>query len=326
MNPLQKKCVIATAGCHLLLLVILFIGPGFFTRTPPPPDELPTLKMIPVDAIESALPTASARATPQVTKPVTPPPQANPPPEPKPEPPAPKPEPPKPEPKPEVAPEPAPHPKPAPDPKPVKTPEPDEPDQTKPTEEPDPVVKPPTKPPHRVVVDLTPHEVKQVKKPKPDHSKEAAEAAEAEAQAQAEARAAAKAARRRALAMKALNQLNESLRDGLTSRTEVDNPKESGESKVNYGQIVKNMYENAWNPPDSADNDEASPKVHVVIARDGTVIEAHIIEPSGDKALDDSVQRTLDRVRFIRPFAEGATEEKRSYNISFNLKAKRMLG
>ncbi len=30
MNRLQKKCVIATAGFHLLLLVILFVGPAFF--------------------------------------------------------------------------------------------------------------------------------------------------------------------------------------------------------------------------------------------------------------------------------------------------------
>jgi len=30
MNRLQKKCVLATAGFHLLLLVILFVGPAFF--------------------------------------------------------------------------------------------------------------------------------------------------------------------------------------------------------------------------------------------------------------------------------------------------------
>jgi hypothetical protein len=30
MNRLQKKCVIVTAGIHLLLLVILMVGPAFF--------------------------------------------------------------------------------------------------------------------------------------------------------------------------------------------------------------------------------------------------------------------------------------------------------
>ena len=34
MNRLQKKCFIATMGFHLLLLVILLVGPGFFTTKP----------------------------------------------------------------------------------------------------------------------------------------------------------------------------------------------------------------------------------------------------------------------------------------------------
>jgi hypothetical protein len=42
--------------------------------------------------------------------------------------------------------------------------------------------------------------------------------------------------------------------------------------------------------------------------------------------VDASVQRTLDRVKFIAPFPEGATEKERTYIINFNLKAKRMLG
>ena len=103
-------------------------------------------------------------------------------------------------------------------------------------------------------------------------------------------------------------------------------PGDSSQSYANYGQIVKSIYENAWIPPDSAENDEANPKVHVVIAADGSVISARIIEPSGDAAVDASVQRVLDRVRFIQPFPDGAKEKERAYNINFNLKAKRMLG
>ena len=64
----------------------------------------------------------------------------------------------------------------------------------------------------------------------------------------------------------------------------------------------------------------------MTIASDGTVISARIITPSGDAGVDASVQRTLDRVTFIAPFPEGATEKERTYIINFNLKAKRMLG
>jgi len=34
MNRLQKKCILATAGIHLLLLVILLVGPAFFEPAP----------------------------------------------------------------------------------------------------------------------------------------------------------------------------------------------------------------------------------------------------------------------------------------------------
>jgi hypothetical protein len=45
--------------------------------------------------------------------------------------------------------------------------------------------------------------------------------------------------------------------------------------------------------------------------------------PSGDEALDRSVQRTLERVRTIEPFETGAKEEQRTYTINFNLQTGR---
>jgi outer membrane biosynthesis protein TonB len=56
------------------------------------------------------------------------------------------------------------------------------------------------------------------------------------------------------------------------------------------------------------------------------VISAHIITPSGDNGVDATVQRTLNRISFIRPFPAGTTDKERTYIINFNLKAKRMLG
>ena len=37
MNRQQKKCLIATVGFHLLLILILVVGPGFFSRPPDHP-------------------------------------------------------------------------------------------------------------------------------------------------------------------------------------------------------------------------------------------------------------------------------------------------
>src|SRR5208337_655445 len=52
MNRLQKKCVIATTGCHLLLLVILFVGPAFFWARERP-DDTPVLDMISPSLVDS---------------------------------------------------------------------------------------------------------------------------------------------------------------------------------------------------------------------------------------------------------------------------------
>jgi len=102
-------------------------------------------------------------------------------------------------------------------------------------------------------------------------------------------------------------------------------PGDSSVAYANYAAVVKSVYEQAWVPPDTAQNDDANTKVTVTIASDGTVVSASIIAASGDAGVDASVQRTLDRVTFIAPFPEGAKEKERPYTINFNLKAKRML-
>lgn len=53
MNRLQKKCVLATAGFHLLLLVILLVGPAFFWSREKP-DDTPVLDVIPANLIDAA--------------------------------------------------------------------------------------------------------------------------------------------------------------------------------------------------------------------------------------------------------------------------------
>ena len=52
MNRLQTKCVIATAGIHLLLLVILFVGPAFFAPRHQE-DDSRILTVIPANLIDA---------------------------------------------------------------------------------------------------------------------------------------------------------------------------------------------------------------------------------------------------------------------------------
>ena len=81
MNRLQKKCVIGTAGIHLLLLVILFVGPAFFYAKPKA-DDLQVLDVIPANLIDAQFNSGVANATPPPPAPVVAPPTPQPPPTP----------------------------------------------------------------------------------------------------------------------------------------------------------------------------------------------------------------------------------------------------
>ena len=72
MNRLQKKCVIITVGIHLLLLLILMVGPAFF-YSKPKADDLPVLDVIPANLIDASFNSGVANAQPPPPAPVTPP-------------------------------------------------------------------------------------------------------------------------------------------------------------------------------------------------------------------------------------------------------------
>ncbi|MGA2854249.1 MAG: energy transducer TonB, partial [Verrucomicrobiota bacterium] len=63
MNRLQKKCVIATAGIHLLLLLILVFGSAFFSSRAKP-DDTQLLDVIPANLIDAAFNSGVRGATP----------------------------------------------------------------------------------------------------------------------------------------------------------------------------------------------------------------------------------------------------------------------
>ena len=72
MNRLQKKCVIATTGVHLLLIVILFVGPAFF-YSKPKADDLQVLDVIPANLIDAPFNSGVANAAPPPPAPAAPP-------------------------------------------------------------------------------------------------------------------------------------------------------------------------------------------------------------------------------------------------------------
>ena len=289
MNRLQKKCLIATAGLHLLLVLVLLFGSAFFTHHEKP-DETQLLDVIPPNVIDAAFNSGVKNAqapAPTPPQPPTPPkaavtPPTPPPPTPVPTPPAPtliqrveK----------------------------IFTPEPK---QLTPDEPSEPATKPKE---HKIKVDLTP-----VKRTTPKVTPDTSDA---------DAREAAKAAKQRARAIAAAAR---AIKDNASSATTVEMPGTGSVSYANYASVVKSIYERAWRAPDDTANDDANTRVSVTIGSDGTVISSRILDRSGDSKVDASVQRTLDNVNFVAPFPDGAKEKEKTFIINFNLKQKRMLG
>jgi protein TonB len=289
MNRLQKKCFIATAGFHLLLLVILFVGPAFFSPKPKV-DDSQVLDVIPANLIDAAFSSGVKRATPPPPTPVVTPPQPVPPP---------------------VITPPAPKPVVQPPPTPAPTfvervetffkPEPVKPAKPEPT----PVVKPAADKP-KIKVNLTPTvrtvpntTANTAKPPKPDNSEKPARAYVPDVS---------------------------GLRKGLSPSTKIDMPGNGEVAYAGYNQSVLSIYDAAWISPEGMATDEAVVKVRVTISRDGTVVSAEITEPSGDSKVDRSVQQTLNRVQRVRPFPEGAKDEQRTIEFNFRSKAKPLLG
>jgi len=126
---------------------------------------------------------------------------------------------------------------------------------------------------------------------------------------------------------RALRNAIRSLKNNLSSSTTVDMPGNSSVAYANYASAVKSIYDQAWAqvPLDSVASEDENVKARVVIASDGTVVSARIIDSSGDAALDTSVRKTLERVTFIAPFPEGTTDKQRTYTINFNPQLRKML-
>jgi len=279
MNRLQKKCFIVSLGIHLLLVVILLVGPAFLldnskSATPP----LTFIAAATVDAAVSGGGDNTVKSPPaELSAPPAPP-------------------------APVVAPAPVPPPvaERTPPPQIDRTPTPREtPREVKPPRTDAPVVESKSRT-HKI-----------------DISTQLVTGTSADVKAaQDAARKAAAAEKRRADA--ALGRAIAGIRGGVSGSTEVrmPGPGGGGVPYANFYSAVQTVYYNAWRQPN--DVPDVTVKVSVTIARDGTVISARIVTPSGNSSVDKSVQETIDRVKFAAPLPENTKEDQRDVQINFN--------
>ena len=285
VNRLQKKCFIASAGVHLLLLAILLIGPAFLSSKNKS-EEVPVIDFIPEKLFDAPLASGgnrNAKPAPAVAAAVQPPPQVQQ------KPPA------------------------------EKQREPDPPKATPKNQKPDPdSLEAKTEPKHRVLPISTEVVTRKTNTQSPSQKDSSTADNRAKERQLADARQ--KAAKQLATAAKVIGESTSS-----ATTIQEYGPGSDGPTSASYAAWVRKVYEDAWEEPKDTASDDAVTKVTVTILRSGEVLSARITRPSGDSQVDSSVRRTLDRVTFIRPFPEGAKESERTYIINFNLKAKRGL-
>jgi TonB family protein len=289
MNRLQKKCFVASAGVHLLMALILFIGPGFISSRSKQ-DELPILNFVPVKTVDELMSGGgNPNAKPPAPAPMQPPPQ------------------PQPQPQQALAQPPRPQPE--------KIHEPDPPKEIQPVKREEESFEPAKE---RKKIEISKTLVTRKKDSDPD--KKAREEAQVRQEARAEADARRKLARQFG---RAADRLGTEMSDATS--VELPGPGGGGVPYANWRQAIKSLYSNAWVLPEGAE-EEATTTASVTIARDGTVLSARITRRSGDTVADSSVQATLDRVRVAQPLPENVTEDQRTIIINFNVKAKQSLG
>jgi TonB family protein len=115
----------------------------------------------------------------------------------------------------------------------------------------------------------------------------------------------------------------EGLQQGFHQGTAVDVGGPGGVAYADYAQFVKQIYDDAWVLMDDLTADDGVALVKVTVTRDGRVTRAVIADRSGIRALDQSVQRALDKVTKLPPFPEGTKDFERTFTIQFSLKARR---
>jgi TonB family protein len=168
------------------------------------------------------------------------------------------------------------------------------------------------KPPHEIQPDYTPATVANQKK-----KVQTTATATDDSSSRADAR------RLQKRIAQSLDALATGVRNSGAKGTVVEMPGQGGgDAFAGYETVIYNVYFHAWNTPDGVADKLAGADVKIVVARDGTIISAEIINKSGEPALDKSVERVLRAVTRLPPFPASAHDEQRSYLIRFNLEAK----
>ncbi len=112
-----------------------------------------------------------------------------------------------------------------------------------------------------------------------------------------------------------------SLGKNLSGSTSFEMPGPGGAAYAPYGSYLMAFYKLRWKKPTTLSVDHGVVEAEITVQRNGRVSAFRLVNPSGIRALDDSVREVLDRNRDLRPLPEGTTDPERRITIRFDLSA-----
>jgi TonB family protein len=297
MNRLQKKCFVFSVGMHCLLAVILFGSAAFRNRTEE--TDAPILTLVPANILDKAgvgggEPASANHAPPAQLLP-----------------------------QPQVQP-PAPRARTEPQvvvPQPVRREDRQKPQEEKEETHPVAAIENSTPRPSK---QHSPHEIHPTFTPAArttDHTK----TKPVEASSQVSARS---DAHRLNEIEKSLDHLASGVQTSGAEKTVVEVPGIGGGGEVfaGYRDVVRIAYYRAWVAPENGARNSTLPEARIEVARDGSIISAELVGPSGETSLDKSILRALQAVTKLPPFPPSSHDERRTFRIQFSLDLKEASG
>jgi TonB family protein len=107
----------------------------------------------------------------------------------------------------------------------------------------------------------------------------------------------------------------------LSGSTSFEMPGPGGAAYAPYGSYLMAFYKLRWKKPTTLNVDHGEVEAEITVQRNGRVSAFKLVNPSGIRALDDSVREVLERNRDLRPLPDGTTDTERRITIRFDLSA-----
>ncbi len=120
---------------------------------------------------------------------------------------------------------------------------------------------------------------------------------------------------------KALSTGAQTISSGVGSASVLEIPGPGGQAYAPYISYLGAFYKERWRRPRTATRSTSSVGATIEVAKDGTILDYKLTDPSGQREMDESVREVLRKYPKLLPLPETTKDSKRIFTIQFRLEA-----